>query len=570
MRSLQLVALLTLVAGCGRGSDPPPAAPAPPDPEWFRDVTAEVGIDWKLAVGPTDAYPMPQVMGAGVAVFDADGDGRLDIFVLSNAGPKAAATHQLFLQTADGKFRAAGPGCGLCVPGHGMGVAVGDCDNDGRPDVYVSEFGGGRLFRNTGNGTFRDATASAGAFVPGWGTSCAFFDYDRDGWLDLALVTYVDYDPSRRCAGGTGKLDFCHPNEFQGTPARLFRNRGAAPDGQWLGFTDVTAASGLGAKPSNGLGIVCADFDGDGWPDVFAANDYRANHLWLNNRDGTFTERGVERGLAFNAQGSRLANMGVAFADLHNHGRGDVFVTHLSEELHTLWKHDPLGAFRDTTATAGLGAPRRRGTGFGTIGIDFDHDGNVDLAVANGRVSRSRGAPPEGTRPDLPAFWHNYAERNQLFAGTGGGKFRDISGPETAFCRAAAVARGLAWGDLDGDGAIDLVTTEIEGPVRVFKNVAPKAGHWLLVRALDPALKRDALGATVRVRVGGATRAAFVLPGQSYCSSGDARAHFGLGPAAAFDEIEVTWPNGSVEAFPGGAADRALTLSRGTGRPVRP
>ncbi len=573
MRRVLLCLLTIACAGCGANTRPTTTTEpesGPQGPEWFRDVTAEVGLDYHLRAGPTADYFMPQVMGAGLAVFDADGDGRPDILALANAGPKSDATHRLFLQGPDGKFRAATVS-GLEVSGYGMGAAVGDFNNDGQPDVYISGYSGGRLFRNLGGGKFEDVTATTGAAVPGWGTSCSFFDYDRDGWLDLVVVCYVDYDPSRPCVEGSGRADYCHPNQFKGTAARLFHNRGRAKDGLWMGFEDVTMSSGLGAKPSNGLGVVCFDADGDGWPDIFCANDARANHLWINRRNGTFEERGIAAGVAYNGMGNPQANMGIALGDLSGSGRGDLFVTHLSEELHTLWKQDSPGKFRDATATAGLANLVRRGTGFGTIAIDFDHDGNLDLAVANGRVMRSRAtAPPGAVRADLPAFWHAYAERNQLFAGTGAGNFRDASGWSAAFCGPAAVFRGLAWADLDGDGAVDLITTEIEGPVRVFKNVAPNRGHWLLVRAFDPALKRDALGATVSVTAGGRTRVGFACAGQSYCSSGDPRVHFGLGATATVDEIRVDWPDGTREVFPGGAVDRALIVNRGTGRAVKP
>jgi hypothetical protein len=448
-----------------------------------------------------------------------------------------------------------------------MGVACGDIDNDGWVDVYVSQYGGGRLFRNTGGrGKFADVTVTAGVSLPHWGTSAAFFDYDRDGWLDLVVANYVDYDPSHACVEPSGRADFCHPRQFPGTAARLFRNRGRGADGSWAGYEDVTAKAGLAAARSNGLGVACADFDGDGWPDVFVANDARPNHLWINRKNGTFADEAVARTVAYNAAGNVEANMGVVAADLSGAGRLDLFVTHLAEERHTLWRQDVPGRFRDVTAAAGLAEPRWRGTGFGAAAADFDHDGHPDLAVANGRVMRARlpGAAPPAD--DLPDFWRPYAERNQLFAGGPGGRFRDVSADSPAFAGRPGVYRGLAWGDIDNDGAVDLVVMAIEGPARVFRNVAPKGGHWLGVRAYDAERKRDALGAVVTVSAGGRTWVGAANPGQSYCSSGDPRAHFGLGPVTTVDEIRVAWPDGASEVFPGGPVDRYVTLTRGQGR----
>jgi hypothetical protein len=435
----------------------------------------------------------------------------------------------------------------------------------------VSQYGGGRLFRNRGRGPdghwrgFEEVTRSAGVEQPRWGTSCCFVDYNKDGWLDLVVVNYVDYDPSQPCGPASGQPDYCHPSVFHGTATRLFRNRGRGPDGRWRGFEDVTGPAGLAGLRGPGLGVVCADFNGDGWPDILVANDSKANHLWINQKGDTFTEEAVLRGLAYNVLGHAQANMGVALGDVHGDRLLDVFITHLTDETHTLWRHAPRGRFRDRTAATGLAATRWRGTGFGTILADFDHDGALDIAVVNGRVASGPSAAPE-----LGSFWSRYAERNQLFANEGKGRFRDVSPANRAFCGTPNVARGLAWGVLNKEGAVDLVVTTVAGSARLYRNVAPQRGHWLLVRALDPALKRDAYGARVTVKAGKRTWVGLVNPGQSYLSSGDPRVHFGLGPARQVDEVRVDWPDGLTEVFPATPVDRLLTLHRGRGRKVRP
>jgi hypothetical protein len=282
----------------------------------------------------------------------------------------------------------------------------------------------------------------------------------------------------------------------------------------------------------------------------------------MNQKDGTFREEAALRGAACNALGKAQANMGVAFGDINGDGLGDLFVTHLTDETNTLWQQGPCGLFRDRTAGSGLADAPARGTGFGTVLADFDLDGALDIAVANGRVYRSQ--PVEEAL--LGPFWCHYGERNRLFAGDGRGRFRDISAHNTPLCGTAGVARGLAWGDINGDGAVDLVVTNIAGRARVYYNVAPRRGHWLLVRALDPALRRDAYGATVTVEAGGLRRVGWVLPGQSYLCSNDPRVHFGLGPATEVNGIHVAWPDGSQELFPPGAVDRVVVVRKGEGK----
>ncbi len=534
-----------------------PAAQAP----WFEDVTDAVGLDFVHDPGPIGAYFMPQVMGSGAALFDFDNDGLLDIYLIQNAGPDSGVTNRLYRQTPEHRFIDVSKGSGLDVAGYGMGVATGDVNNDGWVDVVVTEYGRTRLFLNGGDGTFREVTAEAGIDNPLWGTSACLVDFDRDGRLDLVVVNYLEYDPSHPCRHAGGRRDFCHPRQFPPQVTRLYRNV-TAPDSRGVRFEDVTLASGIGRLPGPGLGVVCADFDGDGWPDVFVANDTQANRLWINQHDGTFVDEAVARGVAFNAMGQAEAGMGVAVGDVDGDGLFDLFVTHLTEETHTLWRQGPRGHFHDRTALAGLTASRRRGTGFGTVLADFDHDGALDLAVVNGRVARAASV----AEPSAGAFWSAYAERSQLFANDGAGQFRDVSPANPAFCASAGVSRGLACGDFDGDGALDLLVTTVGGRARLYRNVAPDRGHWLIVRAHDPRYRRDAYGAEVVVEAAGRRWVGLVNAGHSYLCSSDPRAHFGLGQVVAVDRIVVTWPDGVAEVFPGRAADQAVTLHRGQGR----
>ncbi|HWG45685.1 MAG TPA: VCBS repeat-containing protein, partial [Gemmataceae bacterium] len=385
------LAMIFLIVGlsCQRQS---PSVPdrEPTEPEWFEDVTKRVGLDFVHDPGPLDGkYFMPQIFGSGAALFDFDGDGRLDIYLLHNGGP-SGPRNRLYHQRRDGTFEDVSVGSGLDVAGHSMGVAVGDIDNDGRPDVLLTQYGGIRLFRNLGAGHFRENTADSALHNPAWATSAAFLDYDRDGWLDLVVVNYLDYDPSIACTSPVGEKDYCMPKVFAGRVSALFRNLGG--EGRIGRFADVTLASGLGRLPGPGLGVVCADFDGDGWPDIFVANDGQPNRLWLNQHNGTFQDEAVPRGVAYNGMGHAWAGMGVACADLDGDGLNDLFVTHLSGETNNLWKQGPRGLFTDRTGTAGLSTPRWRGTGFGVVAADFNQDGWLDLAVANGGVVRTAPA----------------------------------------------------------------------------------------------------------------------------------------------------------------------------------
>jgi hypothetical protein len=565
-RRLRLaIPLLAAALGCGGATTTAPAPPAV-GPPWFEDVARARGLDFIHDPGPVGSYFMPQIIGSGCALFDYDGDGRLDIYLIRNAGPDSGAVNRLYHQEPDGTFRDVTARSGLGVAGYGMGVAIGDVNNDGRPDVLLTEYGRCRLFLNNGDGTFTDITKDAGLDNPAWGCSAAFFDYDRDGWLDLVIVNYVDYSPSVRCNHPGGRLDYCHPNTYPGTIARLFHNLGPVPGKPGVRFEDVTLKSGLARLPSNGLGVLCADFNGDHWPDIFVANDGRANHLWINQKDGTFAEEAATRGVAFTGPGVAAANMGVAWGDVTGNGLPDLFVTHLVEESHTLWRQGPPGAFQDRTVAAGLTGGPWRGTGFGTCLADFDNDGALDLALVNGAVTKTHQG-----RAELPPekFWSQYAQRSQIFANDGTGRFRDISADNPALCGTPMVARGLAVGDVDNDGGLDLLVTQIAGPALLLKNRALKRGNWLVVRAIDPRLHRDAYGAEIRVRAGDRSWVRWVNPGYSYLSSCDPRAHFGLGQAERFDNLRVLWPDGLAEEFAGGAINRLVEVRRGEGTPIK-
>jgi hypothetical protein len=584
--ALGLVILSGLVGGC---SSPRTETESAADiealrPPWFEDKTTEKGLHFQHDAGTVPGqYFMPQMIGSGAALFDFNGDDRLDLYLLQNGGSQGAR-NRLYQQLPDGRFQDVSDGSGLDIAGHNMGVAIGDVNNDGRPDVLVTQYKGIKLFLNQGNGRFQDVTDKAGLCNPHWGASAAFVDFDRDGWLDLVVVNYVDYDPAVPCTTLGGIPDYCPPRAFPGSVTRLFHNLGtrgspsggrpsAAPGATLVRFEDVTVASGLGRLAGPGLGVLCADFDGDGWPDIFIANDGEANRLWINQHDGTFKEEAISRGVAYNAMGHAEAGMGVAIGDVDGDGLFDLYVTHLTEENNRLWKQGPRGLFRDQTAHAGLVQGRWHGTGFGTVLGDFNLDGALDLAIVNGRVSKAARLPSSSSSRsggdeggNLGPHWGLYAERNQLFANDGTGHFHDISAANPALCANANIARGLAYGDFDNDGKLDLLVTTVAGPARLYHNVASQNGHWLCVRALDPEHgERDAIGAEVRVRAGPRSWLRWINPATSFLCSNDPRAHFGLGAEIRIDDITVLWPDGSRETFVGGRTDRQLTLRKGKG-----
>ena len=530
--------------------------------DWFADITDAAGINFVHDPGAHGKYLMPEHIGSGCALFDFNCDGRLDIMLIQNAGPDSPKRHQLYRQETSGKFTDVSEGSGLNVAAFGMGVAIGDVNNDGWPDVLLTEYGGIRLFMNRAGQHFEDVSTEYELVNPKWAASAAFFDYDRDGWLDLVVANYIDYDPTHQCYDESGAMDYCSPEGAPPTVTRLFHNLGGVK------FEDATVSSGLVQAPGPGLGVVCADFNADRWPDIFIADDEKPNRLFINQRDGTFTEEAAVRGVAFNALGQVAADMGIGLGDVDGDLVFDLFVTHLDQEFHNLWQQGPRGVFQDRTAEVGLTQSAWRGTGFGTVMADFDLDGALDLALVNGRIKRDRYADSTGTDDfGLPAPWPAYAQRSQLFHNDGRGVFRDVSLSNGAFCGVPIVGRGLACGDIDNDGDIDLLAVGIAGPARLYRNVAKRLGHWLTVRATDPEHGgRDAHGALLTVHCGNRAFWGMVNPAQSYLSSHDPRVHFGLGTATRFDRIHVVWPDGKEEWFPGGETDRFVLLERGEDR----
>ena len=545
------VVLVLAQSGCR-----PPESP----PDWFVDVAPELGLLFEHTSGVRGEFLLPEVMGSGLAVFDYDGDGDLDVYLVNADTETAAAGNRLYRQDADGVFRDATTESGTGDTGYGMGAAIGDIDNDGDLDLLVTNDGPNRLYRNNADGTFSDITESAGIEGARLSTSAAFCDIDDDGLLDLYIANYVTNEPPYACASGTGEPDYCGPNAYRGVPDRLYRNNGT-------GFVDISVTSGIAQTARNGLGVVCFDFDGDAKDDFLVANDGERNQLWMNEGDGTFVDRGVRFGVATNIEGVTEASMGIALGDVDGEGRLDALMTHLSGETNTLYLADPSGMLLDSSALSGVGFPSIADTGFGVALADLDHDADLDLAVANGRVQRGAdSAAPPGGEAAIDTFRRLYAEPNLLMVNNGLGWFDAHCGVTRAFCATTEVSRGLLAADIDADGDLDILLTNANGPARLYRNDIPDKGNWLKLRVADPALNRDAIGATVRIRIGDIWQTRPVVHATSYLSSIDAQVHFGLGPAQAVDEIDVIWPDGARERFPGIPANHSSVIRKGTGR----
>lgn len=527
---------------------------------WFVEV-APSGVDFVHDACIEGGLLLPEIMGGGIGLFDCDGDGDLDLYCVNGGPDGTGGKSALYLNDGTGAFARAGASAGVEDTGYGMGLAIGDFDNDGDEDLYVACADGDRLLRNDGSGTFDDVTESAGIDVPGWSCSAAFLDYDRDGFLDVFVTQYVIYE-ERDCKNPAGRPEYCGPLSFDPVPDVLLRNRG---DGT---FEDISAACGIQSASAAGLGIVCEDFNRDGWVDMYVANDAYQNHLWINQQDGTFIDEGLQQGVALSFHGRPEAGMGVLAEDLSGDGEMDLFVTHLLAETNRFYRSQGEGrGFKDDTGRTGLAASSMKYTGFGTCAFDVELDGDLDIVVANGRVNRRDATPGAVAKPPLDML----AESNLFYRGLGNGRLEEESDLETALCVPADVSRGLAQGDIDGDGDLDLVMTNIDGPTRVYRNEAPREGSWLLVDAVDPELGRRALGAVVELSAGQTKRVRTIRAASGYLSSQDPRAHFGIPRAETASEatLLVRWPGGQQERFPVPSFDAQLTVERGAGEEVR-
>ena len=568
-----LLCLSLLVPGCGSGDEGSGGSPASAGQAGsgtgagsaliLTEVTESSGVAYtcRTFVSSTLLHT-PTVMGGGVAVFDADGDGDLDLFLTEGSpegvvgGLADATTARLYLQTAPLAFEDATARSGIDLRGYGQGAAVGDYDNDGDLDLLALNYGRDQLLRNRGDGTFEDVTAAAGVENDAYSVSAAFFDYDRDGHLDLFIVRYIDFDPDQRCDDGVGKPEFCGPLSCPPVPDQLFRNRG---DGT---FEEVTEAAGIAAgSPAAGLGVVCQDFDHDGWIDLYVTNDAYANHLWMNQGDGTFREEAIALGAAFNLNSQAEAGMGVVSEDFDGNGWQDLFMTHLVKESNTLYRN--LGAgrgFQDATGMSGLASSSMKFTGFGTAAGDLDLDGDLDLLIANGAVNHH---DEDGGEPGLIDPWPRYAETNQIYLNDGTGRFALDEG--SPFTSREEVSRGLVAADLEGDGDIDVIVVNLDSPTRIYRNDTPTDRAWLRVRAVDPELRRLAIGARIELADGGRKQTRTVTHAVGYGSAGPGTPLFALPAGAAV--ATVTWPTGEIEEFdlpPGG--NQEVELRRGDGR----
>lgn len=549
------------VAGCSAekpvGSLPSPAPP-------FSEATG-VGLDFEHSSGATGEYYFCEIVGAGGAFLDFDGDGDLDVFCVQGGtipfDPQkdSGASHRLYQNrwVEDGhlRFRDVTATSGDLGRGYGMGVATADYDSDGDVDLYVTRFGPNQLLRNNGDGTFTEVGEAAGVDDARWSTSACFLDYDMDGHLDLFVCNYVDYSlrNHKECYSESSARDYCGPLSYPAVADTLYRGRG---DGT---FDDVTHRARIGQHFGAALGVVTADLNADGWIDIYVANDGSANQCWINRSDGTFSDEALLAGCAYDESGRAEASMGVLAEDFDNDGDEDLFMTHLTTETNTYYRNNGHGVFEDTTVHQGLALASRPFTGFGTGVVDYDGDGWLDLFLANGAVKaidslRHRGDP------------HPFHQVNQLFRNTGQGRFQDVTAVAGEAFRRSEVSRGSAFGDVDNDGDVDVLVTNNNGPVRLLLGASVGERSWIGLRLVEATGRPAPPGVRVQVELpSGRTLWRRVRTDGSYCSANDPRLLFGLGTENAVVRVRVHWPGAPVEDWLRPSVNRYVTLARGQG-----
>lgn len=546
---------------------PYPATSAHPSPAWFIDVADQAKMRAENVNGSTTRKRyILEATGSGVAILDYDNDGWPDIFLVNGtylgphpaSGQKAPTSH-LYHNNHDGTFTDVTARAGLAATGWGQGVCVGDYDNDGHDDLYITGYGKNRLYHNQGDGTFKEVGQSAGVAGSGqeWGTGCAFVDYDRDGKLDILVSNYVHFDLATTPAPGEavdciwkGVPVMCGPRGLPSAPNILYHNLGNGK------FEDVSKSSGIQNTPGHYcFSVSTLDYDDDGWPDIFVACDSTPSILYHNNHNGTFTDKAADAGVAFNEDGREQAGMGSTVADYDGDGRLDIFKTNFSDDTSTLYHNEGDGTFSDVTTSAGM-AVNTQYLGWGTMFMDIDNDGWPDLLLVNGHVY------PEVDSNNLGS---NYREPRVVYHNLGNGKFQDISKSSGPGITLPESSRGLATADLWNDGRVEAVVNDISDRPMLLVNVAQNSNHWLGVQLLGNPSNRDAIGARVTVYAGTHRWTSEVRSGSSYNSSSDLRLHFGLGKNPQVDRIEVRWPNGNKEVYDGTSANRFVVLREGNG-----
>ncbi len=584
-------ALVFLVACSGGGTSGSSGAPAAgassgARADWFSETAKASGLDFTHFNGMSGQLFYPEIMAPGVGLLDYDNDGDLDVYVVQGqmlgAGktikdatypPAGPLRDHLFRNDltvgADGTrtlhFTDVTDASHIDIRTFGMGVATGDIDNDGWIDIYRTSLSGSVMLHNNGDGTFTDVTKSSGTGDPGaWGVSAAFGDIDRDGWLDLFVGNYLIYDTAGdvKCLSVTGQRDYCPPNSYRAKPSRLYHNAGKGS------FIDVTSRALIGGAYGPALGVVMADFNRDGWQDIYVGNDGVANQLWINQHDSTFKDTALLSGAAVNAAGNAEASMGIGADDFDNDGDDDLFITNWMAQMNILYVNDGSGAFEDRKGASGLGPPSLAKTGFGTNWIDYDNDSWLDLLVINGSV-----AMIEAQAQAKDPFPLRMAK--QLYRNLGNGRFEDVSPQAGAAFKTLDVGRGAAFGDIDNDGDTDAVVGNAAGPLQLLINNPPSPSgfggtslnHWLGVRAVGPDGKRDQLGARIEVpRANGPTLWRRLHTDGSYASANDPRVLIGLGGATDVPRVRVHWPSGKAEEFTVAGIDRYVTLVEGSGK----